>query len=49
MPPEVICLLPLDDSVDPVQMQKRATPVATPGSVEEAVDHFDVETERGGE
>ena len=42
VPPEIIRLLPLDNLLDKIQMQKSATPVATPQSVEEAAATLDV-------
>ena len=41
MPPEIIKLLRLDALLDTVQIQKSATPVATPTSVEEAAADLD--------
>ena len=36
VPPEIIKLLPLDKLLDNIQIQKSATPVATPRNEEEA-------------
>ena len=36
VPPEIVRLLPLDNLQDQVEVQKSATPVPTPASVEEA-------------
>ena len=41
MPPEIIKLVPLDGLLDIIRIQKSATPVATPTSVEEAAADLD--------
>ena len=41
VPPEIIKLLPLDGLLDRIQIQKSATPVATPGTLEEAAANID--------
>ena len=42
VPPEMMRLLPVDDSQDQIQPQKNATPASMLGSIEEASDNLDV-------